>query len=280
MTAPAHATGAVEFVSLDEVALDERFRLRPDGDVAGLASSLGRLGQLVPVELRPLPDAAEGSPRWQVVAGFRRLAALRLLFRDRVLARLHQELPDQEAWALAIAQAVLAEPFTVADLEALRGRLEGEGVAQWAGEILDEAIARAPLDPELREKFFEFLKGPLAPVVQRFDVDPDVAGEAPAATTTDPVASTSTEAPTASPEGATARPQAATEAREDVEEVVEIDPDDLVKHLALRLYDVNQDLAAAFASWKELPREGRDAVLAQARYVAELFPFLVEASRE
>jgi ParB family transcriptional regulator, chromosome partitioning protein len=274
MTAPAHATGAVEFVSLDDVALDDRFRLRPDGDVAGLASSLGRLGQLVPVELRPLPDAAEGGPRWQVVAGFRRLAALRLLFRDRVLARLHQQLPDDEAWALAIAQAVLGEPFTVADLEALRGRLEGEGVAQWAGEILDEAIARAPLDPELREKFFEFLKGPLAPVVQRFDVDPDAARPADVAALVEPSAQPEPE------RAAEPQPERAVEPQPEIEEVVEVDPDDLVKHLALRLYDVNQDLAAAFASWKELPREGRDAVLAQARYVAELFPFLVEASRE
>jgi ParB-like chromosome segregation protein Spo0J len=274
MTAPAHATGAVEFVSLDDVALDDRFRLRPDGDVAGLASSLGRLGQLVPVELRPLPDAAEGGPRWQVVAGFRRLAALRLLFRDRVLARLHQQLPDDEAWALAIAQAVLGEPFTVADLEALRGRLEGEGVAQWAGEILDEAIARAPLDPELREKFFEFLKGPLAPVVQRFDVDPDAARPAEVAALVEPSAQPEPE------RAAEPQPERAVEPQPEIEEVVEVDPDDLVKHLALRLYDVNQDLAAAFASWKELPREGRDAVLAQARYVAELFPFLVEASRE
>jgi hypothetical protein len=284
MTAPAHATGAVEFVSLDDVAPDERFRLRPEGDVAALASSLGRLGQLVPVELRPLPGAAEGEPRWQVVAGFRRLAALRLLFRDRVLARLHQELPDEEAWALALAQALLGEPLGVADLEALRSRLEGEGAASWAGEVFDEAIARAPLDPELRERFFEFLKGPLAPVVERFDVDPDAAAASPAEAAIP--AEVPTEAPAVSgiatelPTAAEAQPEVAAEPRPDGEEVVEVDPDDLVKNLALRLYDVNQDLAAAFSSWKDLPREGRDAVLDQARYVAELYPFLVEASRE
>lgn len=236
VTAPAHATGAVEFVSLDDIAPDDRFRLRAEGDVAGLASSLGRLGQLVPVELRPLPGATEEGPRWQVVAGFRRLSALRLLFRDRVLARLHRELPDEEAWALALSHAVLGEPLTVTDLDALRARLQAEGVAPWAGELLDEATARAPLDAELREKFFEFLKGPLAPVVERVDVEEEL--------------------------------------------VEEVEPDELVRKLALRLYEVNQDLAAAFSSWKELPREGREAVLVQARYVAELFPLLVEESRE
>src|SRR5262245_31909548 len=94
-TAPSHATGAVEFVSLAEIAPDTTFRLREEGDVAALAGSLGRLGQLVPVELRPLPGAPEGGPRWQVVAGFRRLAALRMLMRGRVLARLHGPMSEE-----------------------------------------------------------------------------------------------------------------------------------------------------------------------------------------
>jgi len=42
--APAHATGAVEFVALEDLAPDETFRLRPDGDIALLATSVGRLG--------------------------------------------------------------------------------------------------------------------------------------------------------------------------------------------------------------------------------------------
>ena len=58
-----------------------------------------------------------------------------------------------------------------------------------------------------------------------------------------------------------------------------MDADDLLRGLATRLYEVNQDLATAFASWKDLPLEGRQLVLAQARYVAELFPFLAEETR-
>jgi hypothetical protein len=320
-TAPAHATGAVEFVALEDVAPDERFRLRPEGDVAALASSLGRLGQLVPVELRPLPAVEEGGPRWQVVAGFRRLAALRLLCRDRVLARLHAGLPDEEAWALALAQAVLGEPLRVAEIEALRARLEAEGTAPWADELLDEALARAPLDPELRERFFEFVKGPLAPVVERFGDEgggEEAAGTAtapgtPTATGTGTETGTSietgtgtetgtaietgtgtgtgTETATATETGGGVRVEAGAEpgavreepvaaGTEDTSDVVEVDADELLRGLAVRLYEVNQDLAAAFASWGELPLEGRHAVLAQARYVAELFPFLLEGSRE
>jgi hypothetical protein len=64
-TAPAHATGAVAFVPLVAVGDDETFRVRPDGDVSHLAASIGRLGQLSPVELRPdpaTPGATRSSP--------------------------------------------------------------------------------------------------------------------------------------------------------------------------------------------------------------------------
>src|SRR6266540_519441 len=146
--APAHATGAVEFVSLAAIADDATFRLREPGDVAALAASIGRLGHLVPVELRPLPGAAGGAPRFQMVAGFRRLAALRLLARGRVLARVHAALDDEDAWAIALAQALLGEPLQAEELERLRERLAGAGVAPWAQELLDEALVRAPVAPE------------------------------------------------------------------------------------------------------------------------------------
>ncbi len=158
-SAPAHATGAVEFMSLADVSDDETFRLREDGEVSDLATSVGRLGQLAPVELRLLPGAAPGQPRWQVVAGFRRLAALRLLQRDRVLARLHDALPDEDAWALAAVHALLAEPLGAMDLEAVREKLRAAGVG-WADDLVDDAQARAPVPPELREKFHLFLRQP------------------------------------------------------------------------------------------------------------------------
>jgi hypothetical protein len=273
-SAPAHATGAVEFVSLDDIAEDDRFRLRPEGDVSALASSLGRLGQLVPIEVRPWPGAASDGPRWQVVSGFRRLAALKLLHRDRVLARVHGALAEDEAWALALVQAILDEPLTATEIDALRARLDAEGAAPWASELLDEALVRAPLDPELRERFFEFLKGPLPAPIERVE---DAAGEAGLEVArADPQAAEPAEA---RPEEHSIRAEPV-EARVEPEiDVVEVDADDLLRGLATRLYEVNQDLATAFASWKDLPLEGRQLVLAQARYVAELFPFLHEGTR-
>jgi orotate phosphoribosyltransferase len=129
---PAHATGTVQFVALDDIAADDHFRLRAEGDVSALAASIGRLGQLDPVELRPLAAGAGGGPRWQLVAGFRRVAALRMLLRERALARLHQRLADEDAWAVALTQALAGEPLGEAALEALRARIEPTGVAPWA----------------------------------------------------------------------------------------------------------------------------------------------------
>jgi ParB family chromosome partitioning protein len=123
--APRHATGSLELVPLDDLSDDATFCLREAGDVARLAVSIGRLGQLCPVEVRPLPGAGgdgEG-PRWQVVSGFRRVEALRMLQRERVLARVHPELSDEDAWGLALAEPLFAAPWTAAELEALRGRV-------------------------------------------------------------------------------------------------------------------------------------------------------------
>lgn len=233
-TAPAHATGAVEFVALADVADDARFRLRDEGDVGPLAASMGRLGQLVPVELRPLPGAGPEGPRWQVVAGFRRVAAARLLGRERVLARVHQALEDDDAWSLALAHALVTEPLLATELLALGERLEAEHVAAWAGEAVGEAVARAPVDPKLRDRFLEFLERAGKPRAPGAPPDEE-AGEVGA---------------------------------------VEVTPEELAEDLAKRMFEVNQDLALAWTSWAELPVEGRRMIVAQARYVAELLALM------
>lgn len=229
--APAHATGAVLFVTLDEIAPDETFRLRPEGDVSVLAASIGRLGQLEPVELRALPGAT-GGPRFQAVAGFRRLAALRLLLRDRALARIHQALADEDAWAIALVLGLTGEPLAEAELTALRERLAATGVAPWALELVEEARARAPLPPEQRERFYEYLSGtpPLTPATE----DPGIE---------------------------------------------EVSAEDFARELALGMAELNRDLATAYGAWKDLPEEGRRLLLVQARYVAELLPYLEDAER-
>src|SRR5262245_42669960 len=64
-------------IPLDALDEDDTFQLRAAGDVGRLAMDLARLGQAFPVDVR----RREGSDRFQLVAGFRRVAALRFLQR-------------------------------------------------------------------------------------------------------------------------------------------------------------------------------------------------------
>jgi len=247
---PLHATGAVEFVSLEDIAPDEGFRLRPDGDVTQLATSLGRLGQLSPIELRPFPAASDGGPRWQVVSGFRRLAAARLLARERVLARLHRYLSDEDAWGLALGEALLHEPLTGEELESLRDRLRELRSASWAEELVDEALVRAPVAAALRERFYDYLTGGEA-LAQRdggLGAPQEPMGEGPERQ---------------------AQPQ-----KDAPELEVEMTPEELAADLVGRLSALNQDLAIAFEAWEDLPPEDRRHLVEQARYIMQLFPFM------
>jgi len=275
-TAPLHATGAVEFVPLSAIAADPAFRLREPGDVGALAASIARLGQLVPVELRPLPGASDGPVRYQVVAGFRRLAAVRLLARERVLARVHQRLDDEDAWSLALAQALLGEPLTGAELEALRARLDESRLAPWAEDLVDEALVRLPVAAELRERFLEFLRGVPAPA-EAGPVDEDAAVAAAEveeeATPSSTWAATPPPVPTPAEVVAEAEPEPVEEGPE------EVTPEELAADLATRFWEVNQDLSLAVDAWDELPEEGRRMILDQTRYVAELYQFLAGGRR-
>jgi hypothetical protein len=247
-TAPAQATGLVEFVPLAAISAAADFRLRPEGDVTALAGSIARLGQLSPIELRPVPGGATaGGARYQVVAGFRRLAAVRLLARGRVLARVHARLDDDDAWALALTAALLGEPLGPGELEALRQRLAGLGTAPWAAELVDEALVRAPVAPELRERFLAFLQGA-------------------------PGGSPQPEAPDASAQDA-ASAAAAAEGPE------EVTPEQLAESLATSLWTVSQDLELAVDAWRDLPDTGRRQILDQLRYLAELHAYLAGARR-
>jgi ParB-like chromosome segregation protein Spo0J len=131
----------VEHVPLDAIAADATFRLREPGDVSGLAAAIGRLGQLEPLDLRPLPAPDGEGKRLQVVRGFRRLAALRLLQRERVLARVHEGLADGDAWALALAGPLFGEAWGAAELDSLAPAVKRW--LPWAEPVLAAARKRA-----------------------------------------------------------------------------------------------------------------------------------------
>ncbi len=194
----------MEHVSLDEISPDLTFRLRDPGDVSELASAIGRLGQLTPVDLRPLPGEGEGK-RFQVVAGFRRMEALRLLQREQVLARVHPSLPDGDAWALALAGPIFSAPWSPADLDAVAERVRAR--LPWA----------APAVEALRRR---------------------------------------SRAKEAGPARST-----------------------LAHALAVRAYELNGDVAAAYEGWSTVPAEGRRLVIEQLRYLVRILPLLEKENR-
>jgi ParB-like chromosome segregation protein Spo0J len=113
---------APALISLDRIDEDPTFRIRPEGDLSQLATDIARLGQLFPVDIRfKAPD------RFQVICGFRRVAALRFLQRDRVLARLHTDLTDEDALLMALVSAIHARPVSPEELDQVKSRLADEG---------------------------------------------------------------------------------------------------------------------------------------------------------
>jgi ParB family transcriptional regulator, chromosome partitioning protein len=132
-------------ISIEHVDEDATFRLRPEGDLSGLATDIARLGQLFPVDVRQV-----GENHYQLICGFRRVAALRFLQRDVVLARLHTELSDEDALLMALAAAVHAAPVSPEELTELRDRLDGEGrLSAAARDMFEKALAtESSLAPE------------------------------------------------------------------------------------------------------------------------------------
>lgn len=145
---PARSHVAPALVALDRVDDDATFRMRSEGDIAGLATDVARLGQLFPVDLRLVPP-----DRFQVISGFRRVAALRFLQRDRVLARLHTDLSDEDALLLSLAAAIHRAPVSREELSLVRARLDQEGrLTPTARDMLEKALALGdPLAPEAFE---------------------------------------------------------------------------------------------------------------------------------
>jgi ParB-like chromosome segregation protein Spo0J len=138
---------APAMIPLDRVDADDAFRFRDaaDDDVSALATDVARLGQLFPIDLRLKPP-----DRFQVITGFRRVAALRVLQREKVLARLHTDLSDADALLMSLAAAIHGREVGAEALEAARERLSAEGrLSPAARDMLSKALAKGDeLGPE------------------------------------------------------------------------------------------------------------------------------------
>jgi ParB family transcriptional regulator, chromosome partitioning protein len=111
---------APALIPLDRISQDARFQIRGAEaleDVSDLAMDMARLGQLFPIDLRLIP-AGSGDSGFQIISGFRRVAALRFLRREKVLARLHTDLTERDALLMALASAIHNKSVSRAELQA------------------------------------------------------------------------------------------------------------------------------------------------------------------
>lgn len=136
---PRHFS-APALLPLDRLDDDDTFRFRPFSeleDVAALATDIARLGQIFPIDVRLVPP-----DRLQVVTGFRRVAALKFLQREKVVARLHTELSDADALLMALASAIHSRAVDTEALGELKERLEARGsLTPAARDMLAKALA-------------------------------------------------------------------------------------------------------------------------------------------
>ena len=199
----AQSHSAPQLIAIDRIDDGPQFQARPLGDLSLLATDLARLGQLFPIDVRP-----QGPERYQVICGYRRVAALKFLQRDQVLARVHPNLSDEDALLMAVASAIHGIPASRDELASFKAALEREGrLSPAVGHLLDKALA----------------------------VDSGLAPES-------------------------------------VEE--EVEADELAEDLAIRLGDINQDLALLAEVFASLDLTRREELLRQLRYSAELVAYL------
>ena len=138
---PVPAPPAPRWVALAAIVDADGFALRDAEAVGTLAESIARQGQQTPVDLRPVPGG------FQLLAGHRRLAAVRLLHRSRILAQVHEGLDDEAAWHLALADDLDRRPYSATEREAARTALIERGVLTPRLEaLLDRADAQAHPD--------------------------------------------------------------------------------------------------------------------------------------
>lgn len=115
----------VEEVRLSDIDLgDDLLRVRPSAREDLLEESIRLVGQQTPVVLR----FRENTKKWQVVAGFRRIEALKNLKRHGVIARLFDQLDDEEAIKTAVTDNFFSGDLSGEHLDAFMERIRNENL--------------------------------------------------------------------------------------------------------------------------------------------------------
>jgi ParB-like chromosome segregation protein Spo0J len=115
---------SVEEVPLSQLDLeDDTFQTRELANLEGLVKSIEVEGQQNPVLLRLKPDK-----KWQIIAGFRRIGAIKQLNRQEVKTRLFDELSDEEAVKLSILDNLYQEGLNRGEIKEYQEKLRVKGI--------------------------------------------------------------------------------------------------------------------------------------------------------
>lgn len=128
----------IKQIPISEIFADKNFNCRggfEPSSCANLAEDLKRHGQLHPVMVRPYSDPAKPQLKWQMVEGFRRLIAARILHWDTILATLALDLSEQAAAEINYTENLHRQNLTFAE--------EARGLIKFKiGDVDDAIIAR------------------------------------------------------------------------------------------------------------------------------------------
>jgi len=266
MARPTQPPRELTYVPLARIGDDTTFRLRHPGDVSSLARSIAQAGQLFPIEVRPAGD------RYQAITGFRRLAALRLLFRDRVLVRIHEGISDEAAALVAAADALDSRALERDELLELRERYRAMG---WSTPALEELIGRALEQAEERlEDLAARLQGlppPDRSIVDEDALEDDEVPQQPSpARPPEPAAGAAGQGAPPEPPAEPPGPQPLAVPRAAAEGPRELTVAELAEDAARRLSLLTQDLATLASHWDGVPEHLRRIVHDQIDYYRQL----------
>ena len=128
---PVKAGAEVETIPLDKIDLDDAtFKFRVNLRLGSLVDSIREGGQQFPVLLR----RGQGKKKYQIISGFRRIAAIRKLGWDRVNAVVRTDLRDDaEAFKVSIIENEERETYN--DLDRAYAILKYRGMGKSTAEV-------------------------------------------------------------------------------------------------------------------------------------------------
>ena len=118
--------GTVRHLPIDQVDLDdEKFMFRARLRVSELQSSIADEGQQLPIIVRK--RGTTRAARYQIISGFRRVAAIKALRWDKVAAIVRDDLDDEGAFRASVLENTARKSYSDIDRAIVIKRYEQEG---------------------------------------------------------------------------------------------------------------------------------------------------------